>query len=414
MNEITLSKKYMEMFKDREDILFYFLYGGRAGSKSFTSSIYLANRLINGKGNLLYCRQYMVNVNTTIIPEFIQKIQLLNLGHLLKVNKDNITCLSNGNQLWFKGLESSEGTAEAGLKGIKSLACVLIDEFQEVKEENFDRLIGTVRDKGLNLKIICCLNPTHVNTWQYNRFFKGVDYNFSGIIDNKLYVYSSYLDSKQYLAESYINEIENLKIIDPVKYENQYLGKWLNEIDNPLLSKNLLDLALEKNDINDYDKIVVAIDPAVSTNKNSDNTGIAVCGKKDKDYYILHCEEKKYTPKEWAQRAFELYKQYDADIIVIEVNQGGEMCEQTLRQVCGNFIKIDKVRATKNKVIRFEPIKALYEQQLVHHKGRFIDLEYQLLTYSGSLKDKSPNSVDSMVWGITYLSTHGKSSVGFY
>jgi hypothetical protein len=70
----------------------------------------------------------MGNVGQTIIPEFLEKIKLLNISHLLKVNKDNITCLSNGNQLWFKGLETAEGTAEASFKGIKSLAVVLIDE----------------------------------------------------------------------------------------------------------------------------------------------------------------------------------------------------------------------------------------------------------------------------------------------
>ena len=80
--------------------------------------------------------------------------------------------------------------------------------------------------------------------------------------------------------------------------------------------------------------------------------------------------------------------------------KAGQMVESTLRTVLGNFVKIQSVRATKNKVIRFQPIHALYEQQLVHHQGRFTDLEYQLLTYSGNIKDKSPNSVDSMVWRI--------------
>lgn len=193
------------------------------GSKSFTSSIYLANRLVNGKGNLVYCRQYMSNVSQTIIPEFLEKIKLLNISHLLKVNKDNITCLTNGNQLWFKGLETAEGTAEASFKGIKSLAVVLVDESQEIKEKAFDRLLGTVRDRNLNLKVILCLNPTDKRNFLYERFFKGLDYNYSGIIDNKLYVYSCYLDSIKYLSDAYIKEIENLKINDPIKYENQYL-----------------------------------------------------------------------------------------------------------------------------------------------------------------------------------------------
>ena len=348
MSQITLSPKYKEMFRDREDIYYYILYGGRAGSKSFTSSIYLANRLVNGKGNLVYCRQYMSNVGQTIIPEFLEKIKLLNISHLLKVNKDNITCLSNGNQLWFKGLETAEGTAEASFKGIKSLAVVLIDESQEIKEKAFDRLLGTVRDRNLNLKVILCLNPTDETNFLYERFFKGLDYDFSGIIDNKLYVYSCYRDSVKFLSDAYLKEIENLKINDPIKYENQYLGKWMKNNEKSFLTKQLLDIALQSSPTPEYfDQIVVAIDPAVSTNKNSDNTGIAVCGKSNNQYYVLHVEENKWSPEQWSTRAKELYDEYRANFIVYESNQGGDMVESTLRTALGNFVKIKSVRASK-------------------------------------------------------------------
>ena len=412
--KINLSKKYEEMFKDREDIFYYILYGGRAGSKSFTSSIYLANRLVNGKGNLVYCRQYMTNVSTTIIPEFLEKISLLKIGHLLKVNKDNITCLTNGNQLWFKGLETSESTAEAGMKGIKSLSVVLIDESQEVKEKAFDNLLGTIRDKDLNLKLVLCLNPTDTTSWLYQRFFKGLDYNFSGILDNKLYVYSCYKDSVKFLSDTYLKEIENIKLNDPVKYENQYLGKWLNSNEKAILSKELLDLALTHVDTpQNYEQIVVALDPAVTTNVNSDNTGIAVCGKANGHFYLLHVEENKWTPQEWARKAKELYDNFRANFIVYESNQGGDMIESTLRTVLGSFVKIKAVRATQGKIIRFDPVHALYEQNLIHHLGRFFDLETQLLTYTGNPKQSSPNSLDAMVWGITSLNTSGKSNFTF-
>ena len=290
----------------------------------------------------------MSNVQQTIIPEFLEKIKLLNISHLLKVNKDNITCLTNGNQLWFKGLETAEGTAEASFKGIKSLAVVLIDESQEIKEKAFDRLLGTVRDRNLNLKVILCLNPTDETNFLYGRFFKGLDYDFSGIIDNKLYVYSCYLDSVKFLSDAYLKEIENLKINDPIKYENQYLGKWLKNNEKSFLTKQLLDIALQPYSTPEYfDQIVVAIDPAVSTNKNSDNTGIAVCGKKNGQYYVLHVEENKWSPEQWSTRAKELYDRYRANFIVFESNQGGDMVESTLRNVLGNFVKIKSVRASK-------------------------------------------------------------------
>lgn len=181
---------------------------------------------------------------------------------------------------------------------------------------------GTVRDRGLNLKIILCLNPTHKKSWLYLRFFKDISPEYSGRIDNKLYLYSNYKDSLKFLSDTYIKEIESLKYTDPVKYQNQYLGYWLDSDSKALLTKELLDLSISKDDLTNFDKVVVAIDPAVSVNSNSDNTGIAVCGKKDDMYYVIHVEEAKLTPLEWANRAKELYMKYDADFIIYEENQG--------------------------------------------------------------------------------------------
>jgi phage terminase large subunit-like protein len=82
----------------------------------------------------------------------------------------------------------------------------------------------------------------------------------------------------------------------------------------------------------------------------------------------------------------------------MKITRDGLMVESTLRTVLGNFVRIKSVRATQNKVIRFDPVKALYEQNLVFHLRRFIDLETQLLTYSGNPKQASPNSLDAMVW----------------
>jgi predicted phage terminase large subunit-like protein len=184
-----------------------------------------------------------------------------------------------------------------------------------------------------------------------------------------------------------LREAETCKKYDPVKYARDFEGKWLNNSERAVLSKELLDLALEKvEEPVHYDQIVVAIDPAVSTNPNSDNTGIAVVGKSNGHFYLLHVEEKKWSPEQWSERAKQLYCQYSAHFIVYENNQGGNMVESTLRTVLGNFCKIKAVRATQNKVIRWEPCHALYEKNLVHHLGRFFDLETQMLTYSRKSK----------------------------
>ena len=142
-----------------------------------------------------------------------------------------------------------------------------------------------------------------------------------GIKDNVLYIHTTFKDNLQNLDQSFLEQAQFVRIHDPVKYARDFEGKWLDNNQKALLTKELLDLALLRNEVNDYDKVVVAIDPAVSTNQNSDNTGLAVCGKKDNHFYLLHVEEIKATPNEWARRAKELYDKFKADFVVYEQNQ---------------------------------------------------------------------------------------------
>lgn len=192
------------------------------------------------------------------------------------------------------------------MKGIKNLACCVIDEFQECKEEAFDRLCGTIRDKGLNLKVICCINPTSEQSWQFKRYFKDLpSQDFTGVIDNKCYIYSSYLENSEFLSDAYLKEIENIKKDDPIRYENQFLGRWLKHTYNALWTKSLIEHAHEDFEIpSDYDYIVIGIDPAISAKKDSDTTAISVCGYKDEVYYVIECVDGIWTPLEWANKAY--------------------------------------------------------------------------------------------------------------
>ena len=412
MSEVILDKKYEGLFKDYEDVRVILLAGGRGSGKSFASSLWLANKFYNSKKNALYLRKFATNIESTIIPQFLQQVECLHLPFIIKKNS-----IENrwGKKLFFMGIEASQSSADAKLKSIPNLENVLIEEASEVSEDEFDKLNLSIRDADSFPKIVLAFNPSHINHWLYQRFYKqrNVDFNFNGKKDGVLYVHTTFLDNIKNLDASFLKEAENTKLYDPIKFMRDFEGKWVNENDHPLLNKQLLDLALEKYESNNFDEVIVSIDPAVSTNKNSDATGIAVTAKFNNNYFILHCEEKKWSPLEWAQHAFFLYKKFNADLIIYEANQGGNLIENTLRQVTGPYCKINAVRSSKSKVQRFFPVHSLYEQNLIHHQGRFSDLEYQLLTYSGNEKDASPNSVDAMVHGINYLAQRGKSFVGF-
>src|SRR6202035_883339 len=117
----------------------------------------------------------------------------------------------------------------------------------------------------------------------------------------------------------------------------------------------------------DLIRIAVAIDPAVSSGEEADETGIIVAGKDaDGHGYVLADQSGRYAPTEWARTAIGLYRQYKADRIVAEVNNGGDMVEATVRMVDPN-VSYATVHASRGKVMRDEPVAALYEQHRVHH-----------------------------------------------
>jgi len=150
----------------------------------------------------------------------------------------------------------------------------------------------------------------------------------------------------------------------------------------------------------------VAVDPAVTHNENSDETGITVQGLGgDGHAYVLADKTLKASPAGWARQAVAAYHRYSADCIVAEVNNGGDLVESTIHIVDEN-VPVKKVRASRGKYSRAEPVAALYERGSVHHVGVFEELEEQMVTWEPT-HAASPDRLDALVWGITELKLDG-------
>jgi len=150
-------------------------------------------------------------------------------------------------------------------------------------------------------------------------------------------------------------------------------------------------------------RIVVAIDPAVSKGDESNETGIIVAGIAGNEHaYILEDLSIRGSPNEWAQAAVTAYRRYQADRIVAEVNQGGDMVESIIRGIDRN-IPYEGVRATRGKAIRAEPVSALYERGRVHHVGVHAQLEDQMTNWTPASGEASPDRLDALVWAATSL-----------
>lgn len=152
-------------------------------------------------------------------------------------------------------------------------------------------------------------------------------------------------------------------------------------------------------------KIVIAIDPAVTSGENSDETGIVVVGKgDDKHYYVLGDYTMRDTPTRWITKAVDLYHSLEANEIIAEVNNGGDLIRDLLKKI-DPTIPYRGVHASRGKVTRAEPVSLLYEQGLVHHVGTHRHLEDEMTQWVPG--DKSPNRIDALVWGIQALKREG-------
>lgn len=180
----------------------------------------------------------------------------------------------------------------------------------------------------------------------------------------------------------------------------ELLAEVLDDVPGALWTRYVLETARVKT-APELVRVVVGIDPAVTSTDESNETGIVVCGMDAKgDGYVLDDVSLRGTPSEWAKRAIRAYHLHEADRVIAEVNQGGEMVEQTIRTE-DRSISFKAVRASKGKHTRAEPISALYEQGRVHHVGAFAELEDQMCTWVPG--EDSPDRLDALVWALTEL-----------
>lgn len=153
-------------------------------------------------------------------------------------------------------------------------------------------------------------------------------------------------------------------------------------------------------------RIVVAVDPPASSRAGADACGI-ICAGMDATgtVHVLADESAQgLRPAQWAGKAVALYRRFEADLIVAEVNQGGEMVRAVLAEVDAG-VPVEQVRATRGKFLRAEPVAALYEQGRVHHCGTFPALEDEMCDFGpqGLSSGRSPDRVDALVWALTAL-----------
>ncbi len=239
---IILNKKYSKLFSN--NTRYFIVTGGRGSSKSFAVGTFTNLLSFEHGHKILFTRQTMTSAHLSIIPEFQEKIDLMQLNQLFEVTKSEIRNKQSNSEIIFKGIKTSSGDQTANLKSLQGVTTWVLDEAEELTDEStFDKINLSIRQKGKQNRVILILNPSTKEHWIYKKFFeeRGVQEGFNGIKDDVTYIHTTYEDNLDNLDQSFINEILRIKETNPQKYKHQILGGWLNKAEGVVFNNWRID-----------------------------------------------------------------------------------------------------------------------------------------------------------------------------
>ena len=367
-------------------------YGGRGSGKSHAFATLAVLKAANKSGARIVCvREVQKSLKESAKRLIEDKINALGLGEHFRIMNDQIITPGNGIIL-FEGMQ--DHSAES-IKSLEGFDVAWVEEAQTLSALSLEYLRPTIRSPGSELWF--SWNPRNA-TDPVDDFFRGDKPPENAVIrkinhgDNPFFP----------------GELESERQADYIARKGRYAHIWDGEYE-PMSVGAIWDRATinqnRRHEMPEMGRVVVAVDPAVSANPGSDEHGIIVAGVGDDGRgYVLDDFSRRGTPRQWADRALAAFDKHDADTIVIEVNQGGDMVRNTLETIRPG-VPITEVRATRGKHVRAEPISALYSFGRVSHIGEFTELENQMcrMTSAGFDGDGSPDRVDALVWAMTEL-----------
>jgi phage terminase large subunit len=233
---VTLNDKYKNLGSDSR---YFIVTGGRGSSKSFSVTSFLLLLTYEQGHVILFTRYTLVSAHISIIPEFIEKIELMEMQSNFVITKDEIINTVTGSKIIFKGIKTSSGTQTANLKSLQGVTTWVLDEAEELTDEDtFDKIDLSIRHKTKQNRVILILNPTTKEHFIYNRFFesKGIQEGSTLTKNDTTYIHTTYLDNIENLSKSFLDQIEQIKSHRPEKFKHQIMGGWLDKAEGVIFT----------------------------------------------------------------------------------------------------------------------------------------------------------------------------------
>lgn len=304
---ISVQKKYEELVAS--DSRYFIISGGRASGKSFNISILILLLTFEQDHVILFTRYTLTSASISIIPEFLEKIELLGFLDHFYITKDEIVNKATGSKIIFKGIKTSSGDQTASLKSIQGVTTWVLEEAEELTDEKkFDTIDFSIRNKKQQNRIILILNPTTKEHFIYKRFFedRGVREGSNITKGDTTYIHSTYLDNIKNLNQSFIDQIDQMRERRPEKYKHQILGGWLDKAEGVIFSNW---------EIGEFRKTSPSVfgqdygfsnDPTTLIETNIDRS--------NKRIYLKECF---YLPKLTTSEISRLNRQYAGDALIV-------------------------------------------------------------------------------------------------
>jgi len=399
-----------------EHLRYIILIGGRGSGKSFALAKWV-NSATFCKYSVLFTRFTMTSAETSVIPEFRNMCETVGNDTDFSFKRTQVENTHTGAVIDYKGLKPTSNNSTGALKSIANKNVFIVEEAEDCHNfELFDKVDNSIRMKGKHNIIVLCLNQGHKNHWIYQEFIKEQR-------DDTLVIESSYLDNLKHLDQSFINKAERLKERNLQRYRHVFLNEWQTDTDGAIWKQS--DISAFRISKEDYDadikdqiiETVIAVDPAVTDSamteaerqdarargKEPDEDGIIVMGKtRNNHIYVIADLSCRGRRSDIAKIVVGAYNDYQANCVIVEKNNGGDWIKNALKSV-SRSVKVENVTARKNKKIRAEPVQAVYEEGMVHHVGVYPELEYEMTTWVYDTGMDSPNHLDALVWGGTWL-----------
>ena len=304
--ELKLSTKYLVL---ENDTRYFIVTGGRGSGKSFAINTLLTLLTYEQGHKILFTRYTLRAASISIIPEFIEKLELQKIQQDFHITKDEIINKQTGSKILFRGIKTSSGDQTANLKSLQGVTTWVLDEAEELTDESiFDKIDLSIRQKDKDNRVILILNPTTKENFIYQRFFeaRGVKDGSNTTKEDTTYIHTTYLDNIENLSESYIKQIEQMKDRRPNRYKHTILGSWLDKAEGVIYTNWTLG------EFKQVGKIVFGQDYGFS---NDPSTLIKT--SIDKDNKVIYVQQCFYQTKLTTSEISILNKKFAGDNLIV-------------------------------------------------------------------------------------------------